>query len=166
MEVGAQGPLCIDSFSLPVRRRKSKGTVSFDDSVVVFQGKDYHEEFQPLRAITNDLQSCPNPRFCPAGHRGRSAYSGSVSSRPTGSLPVSHFLDRRLPDDVLATFIIFKIVGVINYFGYQTVDAIVSVHGTFIHRLHQRVWINPRIIQLVGELAPKSPVELARSSSQ
>ena len=70
------------------------------------------------------------------------------------------------PMTFLATFIIFKIVGVINYFGYQTVDAIVSVHGTFIHRLHQRVWINPRIIQLVGELAPKSPVELARSSSQ
>ena len=150
IEVGAWGPLHCEDFVLPSQRNKSKGKVKFDDTVLVLQGKSNSGEFHIQQTILNDLCHGPNPHVCPGGHHERSYRSvqqDSAASSSMGSSSATHFLDRRLTNEI---------PGYIHHLQHLWRDNLLRlpdgqayvVRTWYLHHVHQRVWTVPRVLHL------------------
>ena len=149
IEVGAWGPLRCENFVLPPRHRKAKAAVSFADVVEVLQGEDCSGKFLVQTAAINDFGDGLFPRLCPGdtvARRHCSSNQASASSS-TPSLPASHFLDRRLSQDV---------PGYIHHLQHLWRDSLLRqpdgqpyvLRTWYLHHIHQRVWTTPREVSL------------------
>ena len=150
IEVGAWGPLRCDDFALPSPSKQSKGQIRFADMVEVLVEDAVSGEFHTQTDLPNDLLMIHGPQFCPSSvpdvARGPESH-GPAASSSTGQSSATHFLDRRLPNDL---------PGYVHHLQHLWRDNLLrvpdgqayKVRTWYLHHVHQRIWTVPREIQL------------------
>ena len=147
VECGNWQTLRVDTFSLTPKKRSTKPGVRFDESVLVFQGKDDGAEFQPHLAVINDFYTRPVPRQCPSGAQmssHTSGLSGTSSNvlQPSGQSPHSG-LPSDLPSYVHHLQMKWRESG-INLMPPERY----RLRTWYIHHEHNPTWKIPRLVEL------------------
>ena len=147
-ELGTSSRIRVDeiTFSSTTSCRKQ---VSFDANVLVFQGKE-SGKFHPHWTCINDRPARQVPQASRGEDSGRSATSPQGQGSSAGSTQTTHFLDRRLPDEV---------PGYVHHLQHLWRDELIRlppgqpyrVRSWYIHHTHQQVWKIPRYIDLHGD---------------
>ena len=147
-ELGTSSRIRVDeiTFSSTTSCRKQ---VSFDANVLVFQGKE-SGKFHPHWTCINDRPARQVPQAPRGEDSGRSATSPQGQGSSAGSTQTTHFLDRRLPDEV---------PGYVHHLQHLWRDELIRlppgqpyrVRSWYIYHTHQQVWKTPRYIDLHGD---------------
>ena len=147
IECGNWQSLRVDTFALPSRGGSTKPKVRFDESVLVFQGKDNGEEFLPHYTDINDASCWPVPGTCASDEQPVQPDRQHPSSGSNGDPALPHFLDLRLPDQLPAY--VHHLQARWHDFGLRPSPGVpYRLRTWYIHHEHNQVWKIPRVLAL------------------
>ena len=152
LEFGEPSHIVVTNFALPSSKRMSmrSKSVSFAEHVQVFPGKDvvqkFHAEWTCLNDRDQDADAVGVPHYV-YGRQAATEATGSSAPDPSSPAPVSHILDRRLPNDLARYIHHLQQLWRDDHIRVQPGEHY-SLRTWFIHHVHQRCWKVPRVVRL------------------
>ena len=150
LELGEPSHIVVTNFALPSSKRMSmrSKSVSFAEHVQVFPGKDvvqkFHAEWTCLNDRDQDADAVGVPHYV-YGRQAATEATGSSAPDPSSPAPVSHILDRRLPNNLARYIHHLQQLWRDDHIRVQPGEHY-SLRTWFIHHVHQRCWKVLRVV--------------------